>query len=77
MSEFAPEYAASDISHGTLDKILSSLYDDAKAALVTKLKRARDALSKMGYSGPFCCLQLDMTSVSMDEFCTASVSVIM
>ena len=77
LSEFAPEYAASDISHGTLDKILSSLYDDAKAALVTKLKRARDALSKMGYSGPFCCLQLDMTSVSMDEFCTASVSVIM
>ena len=58
-------------------QILTSLYDDAKAALVTKPKRARDALSKMGYSGPFCCLQLDMTSVSMDEFCTASVSVIM
>lgn len=77
MSEFAPEYAASDTSHPTLDKILTSLYDEAKASLVAKLKGARDELKKMGYSGPFCSLQMDMTSISNDEFCTASVSVIM
>ena len=77
MAEMSPEYAAFSASHSTLDKILKSLYDEAKASLVAKLKGAHNELKKMGYSGPFCSFQMDMTSISNDEFCTASVSVIL
>lgn len=77
LSEFVPDYAASITSHATLDKIFTSLYDEAKASLIAKLKSVRDELQKAGYPGPFCSLQLDMTSIGNDEFCTASVSVIL
>ena len=77
LSKFVPEYAASDTSHPTLDKVLASLYDEAKSSLVAKLKGVRDELQQIGYSGPFCSLQLEMTSINNDEFCTASVSVIL
>ena len=77
LSEFVPEYAASNTSHSALDKILTTLYDEGKAALVAKLKSVRDEFQQAGYSGPFCSLQLDLTSISNDEFCTASVSTIL
>lgn len=77
LAEFVPDYVGSTISHPTLDKILTSLFNDAKASLVAKLKGAREELKQRGYRGRFCSLQLDMTSIGNDEFCTASVSVIL
>ena len=77
LSEFVPEYAATDISHAALDKILLEMYQTAKTSLVAQLKEAYEELKKIGYHGPFCCLQLDLTSIGTDEFCTASVSVIL
>lgn len=76
LSEFVPDYVASTMSQPTRDKILTSLYNDAKASLVAELKTVRDDLKSQGYKGPFCSLQLDMTSIGNDEFCTASVSLI-
>ena len=76
LSEFVPDYAASSTSHGVLDKILSSMYDDAKASLVKTLEQVHTDLKERGYNGPFCSLQLDLTSVASNEFCTASVSVV-
>lgn len=77
LSEFVPEYAATDISHAAMDKILLEMYQTAKTSLVAQLKEAYEELKKIGYHGPFCCLQLDLTSIGTDEFCTASVSVIL
>ncbi|CAM9918902.1 unnamed protein product, partial [Ectocarpus sp. 6 AP-2014] len=77
LSEFVPEYAATDISHAALDKILLEMYQTAKTSLVAQLKEAYEELKKIGYHGPFCCPQLDLTSIGTDEFCTASVSVIL
>ncbi|CAM9618442.1 unnamed protein product, partial [Ectocarpus sp. 12 AP-2014] len=77
LAEFVPEYAATDTSHQVLNKILLEMYQTAKASLVAQLKGAYEELQKIGYHGPFCCLQLDLTLIGTDEFCTASVSVIL
>lgn len=53
------------------------MYQTAKTSLVAQLKEAYEELKKIGYHGSFCCLQLELTSIGTDEFCTASVSVIL
>lgn len=75
ISEFAAEYAASDVSQ--TDKILMTLYDEEKPSLVAEPKRARDEFVRMGCNGPFCSLQMGMTFINNDEHCIPLVSVIL
>ncbi|CAN0106027.1 unnamed protein product, partial [Ectocarpus fasciculatus] len=48
LSEFEPEYAATDISHAALHKILLETYQTAKTSLVVQLKEAYEELKKIG-----------------------------
>lgn len=76
VGEFSPEYVSSTPSFSILDKTLSVLYDEVKADVIKTLKTLRDGFAGAGYTGGYCGLQLDLTTIANREFCTASVSVI-
>lgn len=69
-------FAASTPSFETLDKVLREMYGIAKKELIGILQSAHAENKSKGYKGPFCSLQLDLTSKSNLEYIAASVKLI-
>lgn len=77
MGEFSLEYALSTPSSGTLEKILSEIFFEVKNAVVETLRSLHLEYGSVGYVGGFCGLQLDLTTMANQEYCTASVAAIL
>lgn len=76
LAEFSAEYVATSPSHDTLDGILIQLFVDSKASIIGDLANLYRGYGQHGYRKGNCSLQLDLTTISNKEYCTASVSVI-
>lgn len=66
--------AARTPSFSTLDNTLSSIYSTVKTASMDTLRTLHHSYARAGYVGGFCNLQLDLTTVANQEYCTASAS---
>ena len=73
MAPMVPEYAATTPAASTLEKILEDMYIEVKARVIEVLRSHDVELTKSEYSGPFCSLQLDLTTNANQEYCTALV----
>lgn len=76
IAEWDPGFAATTPTFDTLDKVLREMYCTAKTELVEILQSARKDNKKKGYDGPFCSLQLDLTSKANVEYIAASVQLV-
>ncbi|CAM9452884.1 unnamed protein product [Sphacelaria rigidula] len=72
IAEFAPHYAGVTPAKSTLDKVFNDLTSEVKDDIVGALKAAHEAYRKIGYTGGFCGLQLDLITMANREFCTPS-----
>lgn len=77
LAEFSPGYAVTTPLKVTLDKILADLYSEVQVEVTGVLKSLHEGFRKIGHPGGFCSLQLDLTTVANQEFCTASASVLL
>lgn len=75
LGEFSAEYAGWTPSFGSLDETLSEISLEVKGAVIEVLRSLHSEFKTGGYSGAFCSLQLDITTLASQEYCTASVSV--
>lgn len=74
LADLAPEFAVSMPSFQALDVVLFTMYAEVKESVVGILRMLHSRCEKVGYTGAFCNLQLDVTAVASQEVCTASVS---
>lgn len=63
-------------SPASLTSTLESIYQEAKARVIHKLKGCRDAFSVLGYREAFCSLRVDLVTVARTEYITISTSFI-
>ena len=76
IEEWEPMFAATTPSFETLDKVLREMFCTAKADVIKIIQSVRDDNNKKGYEGPFCSLQLDLTTKSNVEYIAASIQLI-
>lgn len=76
VAECDPALAAATPSCETLDRVLREMHGAAKAKLVEILEGSRIDNKNKGYDGPFCSLQLDLTSRADVEYVALSARLI-
>ncbi|CAN0547022.1 unnamed protein product, partial [Laminaria digitata] len=76
IAEWDPAFAAATPHPDTLKKILVSMYHAAKEVVVGIIKTAHSENKERGYDGPFCSLQMDLTTVANVEYATASINLV-
>ena len=69
-----PEAVTPMSSSVSLTSTLDSMYKEAKAWVICKLKARRYAFGLLGYREAFCSHQLDMTTVASTEYITIPTS---
>lgn len=70
------EYAAHPLHPTTFVTNLDEVYTETVATVTTDLKMLPDDCESIGCLGPFCSLQLDLTTMVNTEYCTAAVTFI-
>ena len=76
VGNLAPDYVARVMSRETFKDHLLSLYVEVKEEVLAEMKEHRESCLTMGYGGPFLGGQLDLTTISKEEYITFSVSFI-
>lgn len=76
LGHFAPEYATNPMQGTTFNDILTDLRLEVKDEIVRQLKSQRESCLEHGHDGPFCGIQIALTTVGHVEYCTASCSII-
>ena len=76
IAHFSPVAAGSTPHPSTLNAVLDNMYEETKAKVIEALTSRYEAFRRVGYTGGFCSLQLDMTTVSNREFITFSTTLI-
>ncbi|CAB1106218.1 unnamed protein product [Ectocarpus sp. CCAP 1310/34] len=70
----SPQYVDTTMAATTFNKLLDTLHDRMKQAVVDDLRSVREECLGMGYGGAFLGAQLDLTTVAGEEYITFAVS---
>lgn len=69
-----PQYVENAIHPSTFNKILDELCREVHEEVTRQISHHHDSVRKMGWTGPFVCVQMDLTSTHNTEYATMSIS---
>lgn len=70
------DYASQTIHPTSINKIMKELCEEVNARIAAVLKVQHTSVTKLGWSGPFVSIQVDMTTTHDVEYCTVSLSLV-
>lgn len=76
LGKLSPEYATCPMNSTTFNNTLTDICGEVKNDVIEQLRKQRQSCMDHGYEGPFCGVQVDLTSAGRVKYCTASVSII-